>query len=311
MKAKKISVFAPATVANIGCGFDILGMAIYGVGDLVTIVPNTSEKLIIKSISGDGKKLTKNIHENIVAISIQALLTHLNSKQGFDIYLKKQMPLSSGLGSSAASSVAGLYAANLFLGSPLSKQELVPFAMEGERIACGTAHADNVAPSLLGGIVLCRNNVKAETISLPVPKQLYVVVVHPHYELKTSDSRKALPKKIDLKTGALQWSNTASFVHALHTNNFELLADSITDFVAEPRRKSLIPHFAEVKGAALLNGGLACSISGSGPSIFCIAKGKKNAEKAAAAMKNIYKNNKMGVDVYISNVNTKGAQQIK
>ena len=311
MKAKKISVFAPATVANIGCGFDILGMAIHGVGDLVTIIPNTAEKLIIKSISGDGKKLTKNVHENIVAISIQALLNHLNSKQGFDIYLKKQMPLSSGLGSSAASSVAGLYAANLFLGSPLSKQELVPFAMEGERIACGTAHADNVAPSLLGGIVLCRNNEKAETISLPVPQQLYVVVVHPHYELKTSDSRKALPKKIDLKTGARQWSNTASFVHALHTNNFELLADSITDFVAEPYRKSLIPHFEEVKGVALMNGGLACSISGSGPSIFCIAKGKKNAEKTAAAMKNIYKNNKMGVDVYISNVNTKGAQQIK
>lgn len=311
MKAKKISVFAPATVANIGCGFDILGMAIHGIGDSVTIVPNNSHKLIIKSITGDNKKLTKNVNENIVAISIQALLNHLNSKQGFDIYLKKQMPLSSGLGSSAASSVAGLYAANLFLGSPLSKQELVPFAMEGERIACGTAHADNVAPSLLGGIVLCRNNEKAETISLPVPSQLYVVVVHPHYELKTSDSRKALPKNIDLKTGARQWSNTAAFVHALHTNNYELLADSITDFVAEPHRKSLIPYFDAVKEAALHNGGLACSISGSGPSIFCIAKGKKNADNVAAAMKSVYRKNKMGVDVYVSKVNTKGAQKIK
>ena len=311
MKTKKVTVFAPATVANIGCGFDIFGLAIHGIGDTVTLIPNSNKKLIIKSITGDNKKLTKNVNENIVAISLQALLDHLKSNQGFDIYLKKQMPLSSGLGSSAASSVAGLYAANLFLGSPLTKQELVPFAMEGERVACGSAHADNVAPSLLGGIVLCRNNEQAATISLPVPSKLYIVVVHPHYELKTSDSRKALPKHIDLKTGARQWSNTAAFVHSLHTNNYELLADSITDFVAEPNRKKLIPHFDDVKEAALNSGGLACSISGSGPSIFCVAKGKRNALKAALAMKGVYRKNKMKVDVYVSKVNSKGAQKTK
>lgn len=310
-KKKSITVFAPATIANIACGFDVFGMAIDHIGDEVKIVPNNKNILQIKSISGDRNKLTKDVKENIVAISIQALLDALKSKQGFDIYLKKKMPLSSGLGSSAASSVAGLFAANEYFGKPFTRSELVPFAMEGERIACGTAHADNVAPSLMGGIVLCRNVQPVEVIVLPVPTQLYAVVIHPHYELKTSDSRKALPKKISIKTASLQWANTAGLVHALHTQDYALLGRCVTDHVAEPFRSKLIPHFDAAKSAALESGALACSISGSGPSIFALTKGLLSAKKIAAAMKSVYKKSKMGADVYISKVNTKGAKLIK
>lgn len=310
-KKKSITVFAPATVANIACGFDVFGMAIDHIGDEVTIIPNDKNILQIKSITGDNKKLTKNINENIVAISIQALLDALKSNQGFDIYLKKRMPLSSGLGSSAASSVAGLFAANEFFGMPFSRAELVPFAMEGERIACGTAHADNVAPSLMGGIVLCRNVQPVEVIALPVPSQLYAVVIHPHYELKTIDSRKALPKKISIKTASHQWANTAGLVHALHTQDYALLGRCVTDHVAEPFRSKLIPHFDAAKSAALEAGALACSISGSGPSIFALTKGETNAKKIAEAMKSVYKKSKMGADVYISKINSKGAKIIK
>jgi homoserine kinase len=310
-KLSKVTVFAPATVANLACGFDVFGLALEMPGDEVTIVPNNKEILQIKKISGDDGKLSADVNENIAAISIQAMLNELNSKQGFDIYLKKKMPLSSGLGSSAASSVAGVFAANEWMGKPYSRKELVKFAVEGERVACGTAHADNVAPSLLGGIVLCRSVFPLDIIELPVPKQLYLVVVHPHVELKTRDSREALPKMIDIKTATAQWANTAATVSALYENDFELLSRSLVDHVAEPGRSKLIPCFDDVKKSALENGALACSISGSGPSVFALVKGSKTMDQVAKAMKSIYKKANLGVDVYCSSINKKGVQVIK
>lgn len=300
-----VSVFAPATVANLACGFDIFGLAIEGLGDEVTVSFNKSNQIVIKRITGFGKNLPMDAKLNTASVAMQAMLNELGEMRGMDIVLKKNMPLSSGLGSSASSAAAAVYAANVLLGSPLSKKELIKFAMEGERIACGTAHADNVAPSLMGGIVLIRSASPLEVLSLPVPKKLSVVVIHPHVELKTKDSRAALPKKIPLKTATQQWGNTAAFVASLYNSDFALMKNAVIDLVAEPHRSKLIPQFNEVKQAALTNGAIACSISGSGPSIFALCS--KNENEIAKAMQAEFKKAKIKSDVFVSPINTKGA----
>jgi len=193
--SRSVKVFAPATVANLACGFDVLGLAIENLGDEVTVSENKSNQIIIKKITGFGKNLPLDAKLNTASVAVQAMLNNIGEQRGIDIILKKNMPLSSGLGSSASSAAAAVFAANVLLGSPFTKKELITFAMEGERIACGTAHADNVAPSLLGGIVLIRSANPLDVIQLPVPKKLSVVVVHPHVELKTKDSRAAMQKK--------------------------------------------------------------------------------------------------------------------
>jgi homoserine kinase len=306
-----ISVFAPATVANLACGFDVMGLAIDSPGDEVRVEFNRTKEIRIRKISGDGGKLSLDALKNTAAVSIKALIDDLHIDQGFDIYIKKKMPLGSGLGSSAASSVAGVFAANELLGKPYSRRELVPFAMEGERIACGSAHADNVAPSMMGGIVLIRSYQPLDIISLPVPKKLMLVVVHPEVEVLTKDSRAVLPRKIDMSTGISQWANTAAFTAGLYTNDFDLIARSVVDHVAEPHRAALIPYFEEVKSAALFAGAVACSISGSGPSVFAMAEGKKEADEIAYAMKYQFKKHKIKCTAYISAVNTKGVVKLK
>jgi homoserine kinase len=300
-----VSVFAPATVANLACGFDIFGLAIEGLGDEVTVSFNKSDQIKIKKITGFGKNLPLYAKLNTASVAIQAMLNELDEKRGIDIVLKKNMPLSSGLGSSASSAASAVYAANVLLGNPFSKMQLIKFAMEGERIACGTAHADNVAPSLMGGIVLIRATNPLEVIELPVPKKLSVVVIHPHVELKTKDSRAALPKNIPLKTATQQWGNTAAFVASLFKSDFALMKNAVIDLVAEPHRSKLIPQFNEVKQAAMANGALACSISGSGPSIFALCN--KNENEIAKAMQAEFKKVKIKSDVFVSPVNTKGA----
>ncbi len=306
-----INVFAPATVANLACGFDVMGLAIDSPGDEVRVEFNRTKEIRIRKISGDGGKLSLDPAKNTAAVSIKALIDDLHIDQGFDIYIKKKMPLGSGLGSSAASSVAGVFAANELLGRPYSRMELVPFAMEGERIACGSAHADNVAPSMMGGIVLVRSYSPLDLISLPVPKKLMIVVVHPQVEVLTKDSRAVLPRKIDMSTGIAQWANTAALTAGLYSNDFDLIARSVVDHVAEPFRASLIPHFDDVKSAAMFSGALACSISGSGPSIFALAEGKKAAKEIAYGMQMQFKKNKIKNTAYISSVNTKGVIKLK
>ena len=220
------------------------------------------------------------------------------------------MPLGSGLGSSAASAVAGVFAANKLLQNVLSKEQLLPFAMEGERIACGAAHADNVAPCMLGGIVLIRTHNPLDIVTLPCPEKLFITVVHPHVELLTKDARAVLKKKISLKDGIQQWANTASFVAALYEKNYPLIGRSVQDLVAEPYRADLIPKFYKVKEAALANGAIACSISGSGPSIFALSEGKKSCERIAAAMSKAFATAKIASDIYSSSINKSGAKTI-
>ena len=310
MKNSSIRVFAPATVGNVGCGFDIMGLAVENPGDEVSLKKNASEKLVIKKITGDDGRLSYNPKKNTVSVAIQAFLAEYRIKQGFDIVLNKKMPLGSGLGSSAASAVAGVYAANMLLGNAFKKSELIPFAMEGERFACGSAHADNVAPCMLGGIVLIRTNNPLDLIVLPVPDQLYITIVHPHVEVLTKDARAVLKKKIPLKDGIQQWANTAAFVAGLYRVDFELIGRAVEDVIAEPYRADLIPQFYKVKQAALTNGAIASSISGSGPSIFALSKGMSACREIAKAMSNVFAATKIKSDIYISAVNNSGVKVI-
>lgn len=305
---KKIKVFAPATVANLGCGFDAMGLAIDAPGDELTVEMNNEKRLIIKKITGDGGKLSKDPMQNTASVSIMALLKSLDLNQGFTLSLKKQMPLGSGLGSSAASSAAGAFAVNELLGRPYTREELVLFAMEGERIACGAAHADNVAPAMLGGIVLIRSYDPFDVIELPVPKKLHVVVVHPDLVLMTKDSRSVIPQNISVKTGIKQWSNTAALVAGLFSGDMELIGRAIEDYVAEPNRKGLIRSFDTVKEAAMHAGALGCSISGSGPSVFALADSKVKAENIAKAMKSQFRKAGIPSQAYVSKVNNQGVK---
>lgn len=306
-----IQVFAPASIGNIGSGFDVMGLCIDEPGDEVKLTLNKSGKLLITKISGDGGKLSKDPKKNTVTVAIQALLDQLKSKQGFDVELHKKMPLGSGLGSSAASAVAGAFAANELLGKPIKKRkDLIAFAMEGERIACGTAHADNVAPSMLGGIALIRSNLPLEIISVAVPKKLHVVVVHPHVEVLTKDARAVLRKEIPMSDAIRQWGNTAALVAGCYTENLELIGRAVEDVIAEPYRSKLIPGFEKVKAAALKAGALGCSISGSGPSIFAFCSNKIQSEAIAKAMQKQFSALKIKSDAYCSKVNTKGVKII-
>lgn len=307
-KKKKIKVFAPATVANLACGFDVMGLAVNEPGDEVSLELNDSGRLRILKITGDGGKLSLDASKNTVTVSILNMLKHLGKTQGADIILRKIMPLGSGLGSSAASSVAGVFAMNEVLGRPFSRMDLVPFAMEGERIACGAAHADNVAPCMLGGIVLIRSYSPLEIISLPVPKKLFVAIIHPHVEVMTRDARAVLPKKIPLKTGIQQWANTAALVAGLYSSDYALIGRSVEDHIAEPARAVLLPHFLELKETVMNAGALACSISGSGPSVFAFCEGEEKAKIIAATMKKFYTKKKIGSESFVSKVNNTGVK---
>ena len=308
MRTTHIRVFAPASVSNLGCGFDVFGLAIDAPGDEVNVSWNNSGETVIRKIVG-AEHLPTLASRNTAGVAVNALLSSLGERRGVDIILKKKMPLGSGLGSSAASAVAAVVAVNELLGRPYSRQQLVPFAMEGERVACGSAHADNVAPSLMGGIVLVRSLQPLDIITLPVPASLQVVVVHPHVEVLTRDSRAVLKKNIPLATAVQQWANTAALVSALYTKDFQALSRAVTDKVAEPYRAPLIPGFYEVKEAALSAGALACSISGSGPSVFALCLDRSRG--VATAMRKAFRNVRVDSDAWVSAVNKRGAFRMR
>jgi homoserine kinase len=302
----QVSVFAPATVANVASGFDVLGFALETPGDAVTLVRTSEKKVVVTGIVGDGGKLPRDPARNTAAVAVSGFLGKIGFPFGVEISLNKMMPLSSGLGSSAASAVAAVFAANLLAGNPLSARELLPFTMAAEKVACGTAHADNVAPSLLGGFVLVRSYDPLDVVQLPVPPGLFCAVTHPHTEVRTEDARAILKKEIRLADAVRQWGNLAALVAALYNGDLQLLGRSLQDVVAEPARSLLIPGFSEVKKAALGAGALGCSISGSGPSVFALCVSEQTAQEAGRRMKTAFKEAGLGSDVYISPVNTQG-----
>lgn len=302
----RVSVFAPATVANVASGFDVLGFALDSPGDSVTLTRSGERGVRVISITGDEGRLPRDPKRNTAAVAAAAFLDKVGNPFGVEISLDKRMPLSSGLGSSAASAVASVTAANILAGTPLSPMELLPFTMEAERVACGSAHADNVAPSLLGGFVLIRSYEPLDVVRLPVPHGLSCAVVHPHAEVRTEDARRVLKKEIRLSDAIRQWGNLAALVAALYNGDLQLLGRSLQDVVAEPARSLLIPGFAGVKSAALESGALGCSISGSGPSIFALCAGREDSARAGAAMVAAFKGAGLESDLYLSAVNPSG-----
>lgn len=304
---KQATAFAPATVANVSCGFDILGFAIDELGDKVSVklVDNPGVKVV--EIQGDGGKLPYEADKNTCSVAVQAMLDSLGVNPGLEISLFKGLPLGSGMGSSAASAAAALVAANEVLGNPFEKMDLIPFAMEAERIACGTAHADNVAPSILGGFVLIREYEPLDVVKLPVPEGLYCTLLHPHLELKTMDSRSVLRQQVSLKESTVQSGNIAGFIAGLFRNDFQLISRSLKDVIAEPTRALLIPGFYELRNVVMEIGALGSGISGSGPTIFILSEGKEIASKVGKESKKVFEKIGLDVDVYVSKVNDKGA----
>ncbi len=305
----EIKVFAPATVANVACGFDILGFAINGIGDEIFARKTENPELKISAIHG-GYPLSTNNDENVITVAAKALLDSLEMKPDFGIEfeLTKKVKPGSGLGSSASSSAAAVFAVNELLGKPFSKKALVQFAMEGEKLASGLAHADNVAPSLLGGFTLVRSYEPLDVVSLAYPEELFVMVIHPQIEIKTSDAKRILRKQIDMKDAITQWGNIAGLVSGLASSDYDLIGRSLHDVIAEPVRGLLIPAFKEAKQLIMNNGALGCSISGSGPSIFALFKYRKEAQKASTLIKTLYTDIDLESYVYISDINSKGAE---
>jgi homoserine kinase len=229
---------------------------------------------------------------------------------GFEIEIYKKIKAGSGIGSSAASSAGAVWGMNQLLDKPFSSLELVKFAMEGERLASGVAHADNVAPALFGGFTLVRSYEPLDIISLPTPDELFATVIHPQIEVKTSDSRKILKTTINLEDGIKQWGNLGGLVAGLFTSDYELISRCLEDHIVEPIRSILIPGFDTVKTTAIKNGALGCGISGSGPSIFSFSKGESTAHNVATAMQEVYEKIGIGFEIHVSKINTNGIKQL-
>ncbi|MEN8124834.1 MAG: homoserine kinase [Bacteroidota bacterium] len=307
----EIRIFSPATIANISCGFDVLGCCLDSIGDEMVIRKTQEKGLLITKVIGEDLPL--DIHKNVAGVAALALLEKYNKNLdfGFELEIYKNIKPGSGIGSSAASAAGVVFALNKLLDQPFSKLELVEFARKGEELACGSPIADNVAPAIYGGFTLVKDTDPLKIVELPTLDELYTTIIHPQIEIKTADSRAILPNEILLNDAVKQWANVGSLVHALHTNNYDLFSDSLTDFIVEPYRSKLIPEFENVKNSALKAGALGCGISGSGPSIFTFSKGKQNAEIVADAINSVFKNTEIRFNIYISKINEKGVKIIK
>ncbi|WP_339813363.1 homoserine kinase [Zunongwangia profunda] len=303
---EEIKVFAPATVANLSCGFDVLGCCLDNVGDEMIIKKNDLHKLRITKL--EGQDLPLEVDQNVAGVAVKAMLEKLQSNEGFDIEIYKKIKAGSGIGSSAASSAGAVFAVNKLLGAPLKNIELIPFAMEGERLASGNAHADNVAPALLGGFTLVKSYEPLEVLSLPSPEELNVVILHPQIEVKTKDSRAIIKRNISLDKAVSQWGNLGALVSALYTNDYELLGRSLKDEIVEPIRSILIPYFDEIKTISLESGALGFGISGSGPSVYAMCRGKENAEKVKSSIAQFMEKQSITYDLHLSKINPEGVK---
>lgn len=305
---KEIKIFAPATIANVSCGFDVLGLALDNVGDEMVIRKSKEKGIKITKIV--GQELPLDTHKNVVGVAGLALLSEVEATHGFEIEIYKNIKPGSGIGSSAASSAGAVWAINELLDKPFEIKDLVRFAMEGERLATGVPHADNVAPALFGGFTLVRSQEELDIINIPTPKDLYATVIHPQIEVKTADAREILKTTVSLKDAIKQWGNVGALISGLHSNDYELIGRSLNDYIVEPIRSILIPAFDTVKKQSIRAGALGCGISGSGPSIFALSKGEETANNIAEAMSNVYKNVGIEYDIHISKINQQGIKKL-
>jgi homoserine kinase len=303
-----IKIFAPASVANVAVGFDILGFALDRPGDEIIVREGTQPGLIITEIQGAQGRLPYDIKKNTAGYAAYRLLEYIGeTDRPIEMEIHKKMPFGSGLGSSAASAAGGVFAVNEFLKTGLSKMEILRFAVEGEQIADGAFHGDNVAPSLLGGMILIRDNDSLDLKKLPVPAGLFVTVIYPHTEVLTKDSRSLLKKDVNFQDVIRQQGNLGAFIAGMYTSDFGLIGRSLQDILVEPQRAHLIPQFYEMKSAALDAGALGFSISGAGPSMFALCDNSLIAEKIADSARQLYRSAKLDIDIFLSGINHEGA----
>lgn len=299
-----LKIFSPATIANVSCGFDSLGLAVDEIGDEMTFVKTPQKGVEITTIT--GAELTYDVDKNAASAVVKKMLLDAKADFGIQLTMHKGYFPGSGLGSSAASSAGAAFGANQLLGKPYSNLELTKFAMFGEEVACRSQIADNVAAAIYGGFVLIRSYQPLEVVKLPVPSELRLVAIHPQIEVRTEDARNVLPKEIALKDAVTQWANVGGLISGLYSNNYELISNSLKDVIVEPHRKKLIPFFDEVKSAAIKAGALGAGISGSGPTIFALCKGDEITEKVYNEIEKSYRNKNIDFEMYTSKVNKEG-----
>ncbi len=303
---KGVRIFCPATIANISCGFDVLGLALDSVGD--EMILKKSEIPGIRIIKITGQQLPLETENNVAGVAAMALSKACNFSGGLEIEIDKKIKPGSGIGSSAASAAGAAYGLNLLLNNPFTTQQLVPFAMEGEKLASGVAHADNVAPALLGVFTLVRIYDPLDLFKLLTPGQLYASILHPLIEVKTADSRKILKTGISLKDGIRQWGNVGGLVAGLYTEDYDLISRSLEDHIVEPIRSILIPGYDQLKQAAKKAGALGVGISGSGPSVFALSKGSARAMEVAEAFREAYTSVAVPFEIHVSKINQEGVK---
>lgn len=306
-----IAAYAPGSVSNVACGFDVLGFALDEPGDIVIAAQKDGPGVTIAGIEGDGGRLPTDPARNTAGAAVQALLGRLETTRGVSLTIHKGLPLASGIGSSGASAVAAVVAVNELLGRPATLELLLACAMAGEQAGCGASHPDNVAPSLYGGFILARSANPPDIVRLPVPDGLACAVLHPHVEVQTGAARALLGDQVNLRDAVRQWGNLGALVAALFNGDQALLSRSLEDVIAEPKRASLVPGFHAVKAAALAAGALGCSLSGSGPSVFALASSLEVARHAGEAMQRAFNaESGVGADLWVSLVGRQGARVI-
>lgn len=310
MTDRLVTAFAPATVSNVACGFDVLGFPMEAPGDWVG-ARLTPSGVQIDDITGDQGRLPRAAERNTAGVAARALLAAVGERRGVALTIRKGLPLSSGLGGSAASAAAAVVAVNALIDGRASVDTLVACALEGERLGAGSAHPDNVAPAICGGFVLVRHPNPLDIIRLPVPAGLTVVVVHPNLEIETARARALLGTSVPLADAVRQWANLGALVHGLHVGDFALIARSLEDSIAEPRRAPLVPGLAAIKRAAVDAGALGCSLSGSGPSIFALCRDRAVAVRVAPAMTAAVQQAIGGESqTYVSSISSRGAHVV-
>lgn len=305
---KKVKLKVPATIANLVCGFDILGMAIHEPFDVMELKLLETSEIIIRHTDDFG--LPEETSKNVAGKVLLKIQEELNLKNGFEVIIHKKIKPGSGLGSSAASAAGSAFGANWLLGNILSKEEMIYFAMFGEELASGVKHADNITPCIFGGITLIKSSNPIDIIPLNSP-DLFVTAVHPQIEVKTSDARQILKKNILLKDAIEQWGNIAGLVAGIQNNDFGLIGRSLKDVIVEPVRSLLIPKFNEIKEKSLGLGALGGGISGSGPSVFMLSENEKISYEIAEMMKSVYSKINIESFAYVSKVNPKGIEIIE
>ena len=303
MNTHTICIKSPATIANLVCGFDILGLALEEPYDLMTLENTDHQGLEIVHLDDHGLPTAPG--QNVAGAALLAMMEELNEVPQWKLTIDKRIKPGSGLGSSAASAAGAVYAANKLLGNPFNNEDLIRFAMFGEKVASGVKHADNITPCLLGGVTLIRSIHPLDIISLSAP-ELFITVVHPQIEVRTADARQILKKEVPLKQAIKQWGNIAGLVAGLMQGDHALIGRSLEDVIIEPVRSILIPGFEETKRRSLEAGALGGGISGSGPSIFMLSKDEKTAAAVEQEMKKVYTTIGIDYKTYLTKLNGKG-----